>query len=498
MRRTALALTCAFFATTSATAATLRVAATDVPAALGNPYRSVGGTMASVWDLVFDCLIRFDEQGGLAAGLADRWENPTPTIWRFHLRPGATFTGGGPVDAAAVVATVELLKAHHDYAVAGEVAEIVAARALDADTVEIETAAADAILPRRFGLIRIVNPAAWAKLGPDGFARTPSGSGPYTVTSWGEGGSTIALTANPKSWRAPASVTRLEITILKDATTRVQALLSNQVDVALSLNPDDLAPLNAAGFATYVSKAGQVQVWALPNLLKEKSPLKDVRVRQAINYAVDKNAMTDALLQGIAQPASQGATPGTFGFDPELAPYPYDPAKARALLAEAGYANGFKLIADVVVGLGPADTQIHQKAAADLRAVGIDVELRTTPYSARPQKFYGGQWGDVDVFSTTWNGGLYRDVIRTAQDFACTKPNPFFCDDEITDLVAKSRSTMDPGEREQMLRNIMRLYRDRAAALYLTEYNSIIGLAPKVQNFRTRPTGMVVEDVVVK
>jgi ABC-type transport system substrate-binding protein len=102
------------------------------------------------------------------------------------------------------------------------------------------------------------------------------------------------------------------------------------------------------------------------------------------------------------------------------------------------------------------------------------------------------------VFSTTWNGGLYRDVIRSAQDFACTKPNPFFCDDEITALVTASRSAMDSVAREQVLRRIMRLYRDRAAALYLTEYNSIIGLAPRVHEFATRPTGMVVESIVLK
>ncbi|MBM3513907.1 MAG: hypothetical protein FJX59_09345, partial [Alphaproteobacteria bacterium] len=359
------------------------------------------------------------------------------------------------------------------------------------------TASPDAILPRRFGLIRIVDPSAWTARGPDGFAQSPSGSGPYRVQSWGQGNA-IVLVANPASWRAPKAVTRLEITILRDATTRVQALLSNQVDVALSLSPDLLASLTEAGFGTYIGKAGQVQVWALPNLLKANSPLKDVRVRQAINYAVDKNAIAATLLPGVADVASQGATPGTFGFDPELAPYPYDPAKARALLAEAGYGGGFKLIADVLVGLGPADNEIHQKVAADLAVVGIAVELRTTPYASRPLKYYGGQWGNVDVFSTTWNGGLYRDVIRTAQDFACTKPNPFFCDDEITALVTASKAVMDATARERMLRQIMRLYRDRAAALYLTEYNSIIGLSPRVSGFATRPTGMVVEDIVMK
>ncbi len=502
MRHLLLALVVAVAPATAAIAAdragTLRIAATDVPAALGNPYKSVGGAVASVWDLLFDCLIRFDDRGGLAPALAERWENPSPKVWRFHLRAGVHFTAGGPVDAAAVVKTIGILKAHPDYALSSETTSIVATRAIDALTVEVETAAPDAILPRRFGLIRIVDPAVWDALGPDGFAQKPSGSGPYRVDAWGQGGGTIALVANPASWRAPKSVSRLEITILKDATTRVQALMSKQVDIALSLNPDDMDLLTAGGFKTYIGRAGQVQVWALPNLLKADSPLKDVRVRQAINYAVDKQSMSVALLNGIAAPASQGATSGTFGYNPALEPYPYDPARAKALLAEAGYPKGFSLISDVVVGLGPADTQIHQKAAADLAAVGIKVELRTTPYTARPQKFYGGQWGDVDVFSTTWNGGLYRDVIRTAQDFACSKPNPFFCDQEITAKVQASQTMMDPVEREAALQELMALFRDRAASLYLVEYNSIVGLSARVENFATRPTGIIVEDIVLR
>jgi peptide/nickel transport system substrate-binding protein len=292
-------------------------------------------------------------------------------------------------------------------------------------------------------------------------------------------------------------VSQLEVTILKDATTRVQALLSGQVDVALSLNPDDMSPLQTDGFGIYVSKNGQVQVWALPNLLKARSPLNDVRVRQAMNYAVDKEQMAATLLNGIADPASQGGTPNAFGYNADLKPYPYDPERARALLKEAGYSEGFSMIADVVVGLGPADAQIHQKTASDLGKVGIQVELRTTPYSARPSKFYGGLWGEADAFSTTWNSGLYRDVIRSASDFACTKPNPFFCDQEITALVAESQTLMDPIQRERALKQIMRLNHEKASSLWLVEYNTIIGLAPHVSNFATRSTGMAIEDVIL-
>ena len=475
----------------------LRVAATDVPAALGNPFKSMGATAGSVWDLIFDCLIRFDQSGAIAPGLATRWENPNPTTWRFHLRNDAKFFSGAPVDAAAIVKTIEILKSHPEYPITADTMTIARVVAIDAQTVEIVTAVPDAILPRRLALVRIVDPAIWEALGPDGFARTPGGSGPYQPSNWGQTGGTIVLKANASSWRAPKSVSQLDVTILKDATTRVQALLSGQVDVALSLNPDDISPLQTEGFGIYVSKNGQVQVWALPNLLKPNSPLNDVRVRQAMNYAVDKAQMATTLLSGIADPASQGGTPNAFGYNSDIKPYSYDPERSRKLLKEAGYPQGFSMIADVVVGLGPADTQIHQKAASDLGNVGIRVELRTTPYTARPGKFYGGLWGDADAFSTTWNSGLYRDVIRSAADFACTKPNPFFCDEEITALVTHSQTLMDPKQREQTLKRIMQLNHEKASSLWLVEYNTIIGLAPRVLNFATRSTGMAIEDVLL-
>ena len=476
----------------------LRVAATDVPAALANPYKSVGATTGSIWDLLFDCLVQLGADGSERPGLAVRWETVNETTWRFHLRPDVQFQDGTPVTATSVVGAIEILKAHPEYPVAEEVRTIARATAIGPLTVEIVTKQADAVLPRRFALIRIVDPIAWNKLGPDEFARKPNGSGSYFVTSWGSGNSQITLEANAKSWRAPKSVKRVVITILKDATARVQALMSGQVDVALSLNPDDIETLKAGGMSVYVSRVGQVQVWALPNILKPDSPLRDVRVRQAMNYAVNKDEISKVLIRGIGAPATQGGTMGTFGYDKELEPYPYDPGRARKLLQEAGYPNGFPLIADVVVGLGPADDQIHQKVAADLRAIGLKVELRTTPYSARPAKFYGGQWGDVDVFSSTWNSGLYRDVSRSAQDFSCERPNPYFCDKEISELLSQSKSVMDPAKREAMLKNIMRLNHERASSLWLTEYNSIIGLSARVGEFTTRPTGMVIENIVLK
>lgn len=473
----------------------LRVAATDVPAALGNPYKSIGGTPGSVWDVLFDCLTAFDDTGSVAQALAVRWENVAPTTWRFYLRQGATFSNGKAVDANAVVKSIEILKANPAYALSGEVVTIARASAIDPLTVEIVTNRPDAILPRRMSLVRIVEPETWAKLGPDAFAVSPVGSGPYKLENWGQSSGTLVLVANPNSWRAPRDAARVEVLTLKDATTRVQALVSGRVDVALSLNPDDMTTLKDAGFKIYIHHAGQIQVWALPNRRKADSPLNDVRVRQAINYAVNRQQIAATLLNGVADPASEGATPGTFGYDPELKPYPYDLDRARALLKEAGYPQGFPLIVDVLVGLGPADAQIHQQAAQDLGKIGIRVELRTTPYAARPGKYYGGQWGDVDAFSTTWNGGLYRDAIRTAEDFACTKPNPFFCDTEITALVARNPTIMDAAVREKELRQIMKLYRDRAAALWLTEYNSIIGLSPRVLNFKARPTGIVLEQI---
>ena len=144
-----------------------------------------------------------------------------------------------------------------------------------------------------------------------------------------------------KSWRAPQQISGLELWTVPNATSRIQALLTCQVDVLEAIGIDDVPDVEAAGFRVWAFGSGQVSSIAFRTVGNPDSPLQDKRVRQALNYAVDRKMIANMLFGGSAEAASQGAGAGTFGYNPALEPIPYDPARAKTLLSDAGYADGF-------------------------------------------------------------------------------------------------------------------------------------------------------------
>ena len=164
---------------------------------------------------------------------------------------------------------------------------------------------------------------------------------------------------NALSWRAP-KVKALEIREMAESTGRLQALLTGQADIAIGMGPDELPEIEAAG--GHLHKRQPHDVISLSLVVEPGKPAADVRVRQALNYAVDKVSITKVILQGFSRPATQGAVEGLLGYNPDLKPYPYDPAKAKALLKEAGYEKGFTLDAEVIVSSNAGDGPIFKAA----------------------------------------------------------------------------------------------------------------------------------------
>lgn len=477
-------------------AETLNVGGTELPASLGNPYAAIGVTPGSILGSIYDGLTRIDADGSLQPGLAIAWENDGARRWTFTLREGATFQNGAPVTATGIAANInELVKPENaGYPIATEMTVIESARALDDRTLEVITHMPDPMLAKRFSLMRIVDFDLWTEIGPDAYARAPIGTGPYTLESWNQGGA-ISFTAYDGAWRKAQAFDKLRIFTLKDSIARTQALIAGQIDLALGLTPEDGPIIEMQGHNVQVHYGNQVMALGLPNALKEESPLNDKRVRQAINYAVNRQAIVDFILDGMFPLATQGGTPANVGYNPDITPYSYDPDKARALLAEAGYADGFKLIIEVLVGMGPSDSLIYQQAAQDLSKVGIQVDLRTTTYPERTRKYFSGDWGDVDGFSILWNNAPYNDTARALRDFSCLKANPFFCDEEVAAKIEDSSTDMDPDSRAAKLQSIMADMHDLAPTINLIEYGSVLGYSDRIENIEIRPVGIAYENI---
>lgn len=480
---------------------TLRVGASDRPPGLGNPYDSIATMASHSRSAILDGLLRQSANGTFEPALALSWTATSDLTWEFKMRPGAVFSNGEPADASAVKATLDYLARPESarHLMAQETRAIDQTEVVDAETLVVTTKYPDAVLPKRLSLIMIVPPLYFADVGLEEFAQRPVGSGSYLLEDWGLQTGRTVLTANTTSWRAPEQIDRVEILApLRDAIVRLQALRSGQVDTTINISVDERAAIEAEGFINGVKPIGTVQSLALPNIGNPNSPLQDVRVRQALNYTVNKDVISNIIMGGTTNPVGQGAIPQSFGYNPDIKPYPYDPERARALLQEAGYSDGFSIDAEVLRGSSPTDDIVYVQVAQDLARVGVTMNVRSLIGQEWIRKYFSGEWGDADVLSVTWNAGAYSDTIRAIETFSCEKPGAFFCASELTPLINQSNRTFDIDEREWLLQEIMARYHDLAPSIFLYNQSLIISHHPKIEAVVMGGGGMQFEQMRIK
>lgn len=471
-------------ATTAGAESVLR-ASTDV-ANRGNAFKGAGTPSVFVWNAIFDAMTFVNASGEVIPRASLSWESSDPTTWVFKMRPNITFSNGKPVNAAAVVGNIEFLQseAGKGLYVGRESGSrgITSVRAIDDLTVEVKTKSPNVLIPARFSMLNLVEPAALADMGLDQFTQSPVGSGAFTVDRWTP---SIVMSKRTDSWRV-AKVDKIDYITLNEPASRLQALLSDQVDIAIEMGFDDIGTIRDAGLTASFAPIGSVLALALPNNVSADSPINDRRVRQAINYAVDKESIVKNLTGGAVQAAGQPGTPVTYGYNPNVKPYPYDPAKAKQLLADAGYADGFKTKFAVVIGAFAASGDIYQQVALDLKKVGIDLELESIQFPQWLNDYYfKNAWADggYQGFSLSMNSVPYLDATRSMGYYSCQKNNPFFCDEDVVKLLEKQATLFDPAARLKAVQELAQVYHDLAPAIYLIERATVTGVGPNVVDF---------------
>ncbi|MDX2223490.1 MAG: ABC transporter substrate-binding protein, partial [Rhodospirillaceae bacterium] len=290
----------------------LRVGVTTFPPGGADPRRSVSVFATYTWSPMFEALTTFSEATELAPELAVAWQATSPTTWHFKLREGAKFSTGRTLTAQDVADNLDWLRTPEAAGspVQRQLESVTAARAIDPLTVEVTTAYPNAILPREISCLYIVEPGLWRTLGPDGFARAPVGTGPFKLTDWGA--AKIVYAPNPHSWRPP-QLAGLEILDLPEMTSRLQALVTGQIDVAIGMGPDEQPTIEQAGGRLHERSPHDVISLAFvigAGSRRAVNPLNDVRVRRALNHAVDKDTIASVILQGRSRAATQGAVRG--------------------------------------------------------------------------------------------------------------------------------------------------------------------------------------------
>ena len=477
-------------------ATTLRATVTGNISALLIPFEALVTGVTNPHAMLYDSLTYVGNGGVIEPGLAVSWERTAPTTWLIHLRPGVVFSNGEPLTAEGVAQTFRYLKGPEArrFVISAEVRTIERIEVIDDLTLEIITHKPDAIFAKRLSTILIPAPRAYQELGPEAFSLAPSGTGSFMLEDWGLYTGRTVLVANPTSWRRSQQVNRVELLVINEHTTQFQALLTGRIDMAYNFGILELDDLESIGFKVHVIPSGQVLSLALPNN-RPNSPLNDVRVRQALNYAVDNSALAELVFGGHMRPAGQGAIPTVFGYNPDISPYPYNPDMARALLKDAGFSDGLRLVAGVLIPSIPEDVTMYLKIQQDMATAGVDLQIKPMRGPEWIRRYFSGDWQEYDTISATWNSAAYWDAGRAIEIFSCKKQGAFFCLPEMLDMIDASNSNFDPISRKRQLQVMLAELHRQAASVFLVELADVVVTSSRMLNFPTRHKQLRVEEL---
>ena len=462
---------------------TFQLGVTAMPPARANPFRSAGVTSSFVLPSIYDSLAAVDNDGKLHPRLAISWRAMDMLTWEFKLRDGVKFSNGEDLTAAGAAATFEALRSVQDsgFTIARELANIETVTAADRLTLIIKLKRPNAVLPQHLYSLNLAAPSLLARVGVEGLSDNPVGTGPFVVESWQP--NVIKMRANAGAWRQP-KVDGLHIHAVPDPVARVQALATGQIDAALAVDMDQEAIFAEAGLHLVQRTPQRILAIAF-NTNDPKSPFADARVRLAVNLGVDMRQITDTFLHGRVAPASQGALPSALGFDPELKPYGYDPARAKALLAEAGYVDGFTFTYSFPTGTLPGDIGIMQQIAADLARIGVTMTIRPITYAQLARYTLQGGW-EFEALLQDFPGNAY-DGLRPFQrgGHACNGAGSWYCDRAIQPVIDAAAFEPDLATRTDMTREVIRYYHRQATTLLLLPVLGMDGIGPRVKTWVT-------------
>ena len=409
---------------------------------------------------IIDRLFEPLEDGGVAPGLAASWEFPDDQTLVVRMKPGLTFHNGEPVNAEAVrysfdrLVSADLASPH-----AGRMSQIESARVVDDLTIEFKTKAPFApILHLMSYYLPIVPPKATAATEKDAFNRAPIGAGPYKLESWDRGGD-VVLTAFEGYWGDKPGYDRVIFRSIPEESARVASFLAGESGIVEGISVRSQKTIEKSGKGSLTDSMGVMPYVGLNTL---EGPFTDERVRQAVNYGVNRQLINDALFNGRGILAAGPISPRTFGADLSLKPYPHDPAKAKALLAEAGFPNGFETTLSYPTNM----TQVGEQAqaiAADLEQVGIKVTLQPLDravmwdgYKSRKFQMYI-YWWDDNPEPDRYMYSLFNSASRD-----------YYYKNADTDAILNlGRSTLARDERARIYGEIDRKLYAEAPWLYL-------------------------------
>lgn len=445
---------------------------------------------ANVAAHIFEGPTWIDNDGRIQPLLAQSWEvNEDGTVYTFHLRPGVKFHNGDTMEAEDWVASWKAgSEESNAYAYAYQ--RVASVEAIDELTVRMVLPEPAALFPLELHDWAIIPASYYEEVGVKGLEEEPVGTGPFRFVSW-DRGDRIVLEAFEDYWQEGLPrVERLVFRPIPESSTRLAAVQTGEVDIAQRFSAEEAAALEGSADVRVLSySVDRVYYIAFNNLTTGVgTPVEDARVRQALNYAVDKQAIIDSILGGAGVPATGMISSSSLGYDSSLEPYPYDPGRAQELLAEAGYPEGFEIGMACPTGAYANFEEVCQAVAGYLEDVGVRIQ------GGEIQFMESGHYWDLEankelppLFGDSWSSPypeslerLRGAMLAERADFSAWK------DPWVIDMLGRIGRTLDQGERAALYAELHRHMYEDPPFIYLYEPKTFEGVSSRVRDYAPR------------
>jgi peptide/nickel transport system substrate-binding protein len=431
---------------------------TSLDPAIGGGIRDL-----SLLRSLYSALTQTDNQGRLQPDAATSWERTEDNVWRFALRQGLVFPNGEKLDAANVV--WNLNRQLHDTPkpgnwISASISNITDIQADGDYAVLVSTEEPDLLLPQRLSGIYLVSKefAASHDLNTEAL-----GTGPYDLVSFAPD-SEVTLKAKPEYYAGAAAFQNVRFVVTPDVANKINALKTGEVDLANIIDPADFEGLEQAGLVTGSVPSARIYLLTVNTNIK---PLDDVRVRQAISLAIDRESIIESLLSGLVDPAlNQNISAVYDAYNDELGFPEYDPAKAKDLLKQAGVDDGFEVEIISSQGGSIANEQIIQVIGQQLGEIGITAKVSTPPSSVLMERLTSGETAagltHIGFIDTAIVAGETLRYIGGTHSQSWTDVAPGY-----DEAVAAARSANTEEEKVQSIKDATQAALDNQQTIYL-------------------------------
>jgi peptide/nickel transport system substrate-binding protein len=455
-----------------------------------DPRVGIDAQSERIDELMFDALLTRDEHLNVQPGLAERWEAPDPLTYVFHLHPGVKFHDGRMLTSRDVKWTFDsLLEGRIRSTKTSTFRFVDRVEAPDDSTVvfRMKEPSATLLWSLSEGAIGIVPYGSGEEM-----TRAPVGSGPFRFVS-AEQEKEVVLERNPEYWGEKARLPRVRFEVVPDMTTQALELRKGSADIAINaLTPDMVLTLERQSRLEVLRESGTVLAYMAFNL---RDPiLKDVRVRQALAYAIDRQPMIEYLLRGFAQPAASTLPVQSWAYSNEVRTYAHDPERARQILDQAGYTpvKGVRFHLAMKTSTDENTRLMVAVLQQQLREVGIQLDIRTFEFAT----FYSYVTkGVFQLYSLRWVGGSNEDPDIFEYAFHSERIPPkganrsFYKNSRVDALIDRARTEMDQNTRKQLYAEIQQILAEDLPYINLWYLDNVLVHTSRVKNLSLSPPG---------